>query len=260
MSLSLAERERRAKERGVVVDRKRQAMRKTAAQPASQDEGGSLFDKYAGLAGNDVDEEAEVAELMEMLGASPGSRMSARELTGRQERFMEANWDSSPHRNAPPSLKAIKPQTREPWAIDAQFYNKGEYALDTSGYGKPTRYGMDVDPPLSQYRLDYVDERVTSKPGSSRPAPTWNAQPFRSVPYSLRGIKPAPGATEPWVKDHKNRKSIENTDLIKDDSIATFDNGGGEAQFKNFEQPAWDSSTTTPWRSDGRHGRVRGIN
>ena len=46
----------------------------------------------------------------------------------------------------------------------------------------------------------------------------------------------------------------------QDDAISEFDNGGGEAQFKNFKQPAWDGSTVTPWRADGRSGRVRGIN
>jgi len=261
--LSLAERERRAKERGASVDKKRQALRKGGSSPskAPDEGGGSLFDKYAGLAGNDVDEEAEVAELMEMLGASPGSqRMSARDLTGRQERFLEAGWDASPHRNPPSALWGLKPQTREPWAIDADFYNKSEYAIDTSDYAKPTRYGMDMDPPLSEYRIDYERERVVAKPGSRKPAPAWNSSPFRSVPYPLRGIKPAPGATEPWVQDHKNRKSIEDMDLIKDDGIAKFDNGGGEAEFKNKARDVWDSSTTTPWRSDGRHGRVRGIN
>lgn len=258
MSLSLAERERRAKERG--TQKKGWSARKSP-EPKPAAESGSLFDKYAGLAGRDVDEEAEVAELMEMLGSSPGSqRMSARDLSARQERFLEAGWDPSPHRNPPPSIKYIKPQTREPWAIDADVYNKGQYAIDTTDYDKPTRYGMDVDPPLTQYRLDYAGERVKAKPGGSKPAPQWNSQPFRSVPYPLRGIKPAPGATEPWVQDHKNRKSIENTDLIKDDGIAKFDNGGGEAQFKNFKQPSWDSSTVTPWRADGRYGRIRGVN
>ena len=263
MSLSLAERERRAKERGAAVDKKRAAMRKQA-DPKSEGSaaagGGSLFDKYAGLAGADVDEEAEVAELMEMLGASPGSqRMSARELTGRQERFLEAGWDPSPHRNPPPSLWHIKPQTREPWAIDAQFYNKGEYAIDTTDYAMPTRYGMDMDPPLSQYRIDYAEQRVSVKPGRIKPAPAWNSQPFRSVPYSLRGIKPAPGATEPWVQDHKNRKGVEDSDLLENATATELDNGGA-TRFLKFDAGSWDSSTTTPWRADGRHGRVRGIN
>ena len=254
MSLSLAERERRAKERANAGQRKPKAAPK-------QEESGSLFDKYAGLAGRDVDEEAEVAELMEMLGTSPGSqRMSARQLTGRQEMFLEANWDPSPHRNPPAALKQIKPQTREPWAIDADVYNKGKYATDTSDFGKPTRYGMDMDPPLSQYRIDHVAQRVKVKPGKAKPAPPWNSQPFRNVPLSLRGIKPAPGSTEPWVYDHTNRKGdFEDMDVLENATAIELDNGGDQI-FKNKKKDGWDSSTTTPWRSDGRHGRVRGIN
>jgi len=258
MSLSLAERERRAKERA--------APKKGKNSPGGKapvaEESGSLFDKYAGLAGRDTSEEDEVAELMEMLGTSPGSqRMSARQLTGQEEMYREAGWDPSPHRNPPPSLKYIKPQTREPWAIDAAVYNTAPGAVDTSDFGQPTRYGMDMDPPLSQWRIDDKTKRVAAKPGMKKPAPEWNSKPFKSVPYTLRGIKPAPSSTEPWVDDHKKRRgNFEDMDAIKDDGIALFDNGGGEAQFKNFDAGGWDSSTVTPWRSDGRYGRVRGIN
>ena len=259
MSLSLAERERRAKERAAG-----QSQRKST-KAAPKEESGSLFDKYAGLAaGPTSTDEEEVAELMEMLGQSPGSqRVSARELTGAQEYFLEANWDPSPHRNPPPSLKSIKPQTREPWAIDAAIYNT---KFNASDYGQPTRYGLNVNPPLSQYRLDEPEKRVSAKPGKNKKAPAWNSQPFRSVPYSLRGIKPAPGSTEPWVRDHEKRSktSVEDTDLIRDATVNELDNGGGEQMFsKKFgydTKPAWDSSTVTPWRADGRHGRVRGIN
>lgn len=258
MSLSLAERERRAKERS--------SKGKTSPKPGGggkADEGGSLFDKYAGLAGRDVDEEAEVAELMEMLGTAPGSqRMSQRHMTGREEYFREAGWDPSPHRNPPAALKQIKPQTREPWAIDADVYNKGKYATDTSDFAQPERYGIDLVENLQTrgYRPDKVDQRVRAKPGKAKPAPAWNSQPFRSVPYSLRGIKPAPGATEPWVADHQNRKGdFEDSDVIENQTAIELDNGGDQI-FKNKKKDAWDSTTRTPWRADGRHGRVRGIN
>jgi len=262
--MSLAERERRAKERAA------QQQKKGKGTPVSgnlvAEESGSLFDKYAGLAGRDTSEEDEVAELMEMLGTSPGSqRMSARQLTGQEEMYREAGWDPSPHRNPPPSLKYIKPQTREPWAIDAAVYNTAPGAVDTSDFGQPTRYGLDMNPPLSAWRQDDQTKRVTAKPNRNKPAPEWNSKPFRSVPYALRGIKPAPSATDPWVKDHKSRQSsaagnFENTDVIKDDSINEFDNGGGEAAFKRFDAGAWDKTTVTPYRTDGRYGRVRGIN
>ena len=80
--------------------------------------------------------------------------------------FLEANWDPSPHRNPPAALKQIKPQTREPWAIDADVYNKGKYATDTSDFGKPTRYGMDMDPPLTVS----ITRRSASKSNRARPS------------------------------------------------------------------------------------------
>jgi len=263
MSLSLAERERRAKERTALQQKKKAAPK--SGGPVAE-ESGSLFDKYAGLAGRDTSEEDEVAELMEMLGTSPGSqRMSARQLTGQEEMYREAGWDPSPHRNPPAALKYIKPQTREPWAIDAAVYNSAPGAVDTSDFGQPTRYGLDMNPPLSVWRIDDQSKRVAAKPGRTKPAPEWNSKPFRSTPYALRGIKPAPSSTDPWVKDHKNRKAnpagdFENTDVISGDGISKFDNGGGEAAFKNFDAGAWDNTTVTPYRTDGRHGRVRGIN
>jgi hypothetical protein len=250
MALSLAERERRAKAA-------QSPKGKSPQKSPMADEGGSLFDKYAGMAGakHSTDEE-EVAELMEMLGQSPGSqRMSARELSGRTEYFLEAGWDSSPHRNPPPSLKYIKPQTREPWAIDAAIYNA---KFDTSDYGKPTRYGLNANPPLTYYRLDEEEKRPKGKKG--QPAPAWNAKPFKYMPHGLKGIKPAPSSTEPWVEDHRNRNAdFENTNVIEDDDINQFDNGGAQ-KFLNFQQPDWDSSTETAYRVDGRYGRVRGIN
>ena len=108
--------------------------------------GESLFDNYANLQDPtkfSTDEE-EVEELLRMgVGWGKGSF--------EEERYLEANWDPSPHKNPPAYLKAIKPITREPWTIDQQVYNA---TFDTSDFGKPTRYGIDMDPPLSAYRLD----------------------------------------------------------------------------------------------------------
>ena len=108
------------------------------------------------------------------------------------------------------------------------------------------------------------EKRVSAKPGKQKKAPEWNSQTFRSVPYSLRGIKPAPGSTEPWVNDQKGRRgNFEDTDVIENATVNELDNGGGEVQFSNskgYVKDAWDSSTVTPWRADGRYGRIRGIN
>jgi hypothetical protein len=254
MSLSLAERERRAKERAAASNRS------PKPKSPSADDGGSLFDKYAGLAGarQSTDEE-EVEELMHMLGSTPGSqRLTGRALTGQQEYFLEANWDPSPHRNPPAALKHIKPQTREPWAIDAAIYNTSKGAVNTLDFGQPERYGLNVNPALTHYREDVEDKRPKTK--GKKPAPAWNAQPFRSVPYALRGIRPAPHATDPWVYDHKNRRgNFEDTDVIENATVTELDNGGA-SDMLNKKRDGWDSSTTTPWRADGRYGRVRGIN
>jgi len=265
--LSLDERERRAKERAELRRRREAGELKNkeltglvpSEQPAAaalevmkgpvspSGKGGfappkpgeSLFDNYANLADPvafSTDEE-EVEELLRMgVGITRGYD---------DERHREANWDPSPHKNPPAYLKQLKPMTREPWTIDAAVYNA---EFDTSDFGKPTRYGIDPDPPLGKYR---EDDGKRPK-GVSKP---WNAQVFRQVPYALRGIKPASTATEPWVEDQKNRRGdFEDEDVIENETAIELDNGG-EAGFKNFKNPPgiiggveiepWDHSTKT---------------
>jgi len=206
--------------------------------------GESLFDNYANLQGPtkfSTDEE-EVEELLRMgVGWGKGSF--------EEERYLEANWDPSPHKNPPAYLKAIKPITREPWTIDQQVYNA---TFDTSDFGKPTRYGIDMDPPLSAYRLD--DPRM--RPRGAKKG--WDSSTFRQVPYSLRGIKPSATSTEPWVKDQANRAGdFEDTDVLENETAVQLDNGG-EARFKKgafnayknernrkLHADPWDSSTRT---------------
>ena len=87
----------------------------------------------------------------------------------------------------------------------------------------------------------------------------WNSAPFRSVPYALRGLKPASTASDPWVFDERSRKfaNFEETDVIENISISEMDNGGsGRLKFfKNYkdepgriggrEVEPWDRSTKT---------------
>ena len=87
---------------------------------------------------------------------------------------------------------------------------------------------------------------------------SWDHSTFREVPYSLRGIKPAKTATEPWVKDRENRMGdFEDVDTIENATAIEMDNGG-EGMFKKgafkaykeernrkLHKDAWDSSTRT---------------
>ena len=85
----------------------------------------------------------------------------------------------------------------------------------------------------------------------------WNSQPFRSVPYALRGIKPSPTSTEPWVEDQRTRaqSAFEDTNQIEDSTLIELDNGG-EQRFKKgafnayknernrkLHADPWDTST-----------------
>jgi len=267
--LSLDERERRAQDRKAKADAKSarvKSARSTASSargseivvkkppspPSSPPQrtppkpGESLFDNYANLQDPmtfSTDEE-EVEELLRMgVGWKPSQ--------GSQEadQYLEHGWDASPHKNPPAYLKLIKPVTREPWTIDAAVYNQ---KFNTADFGKPTRYGIDPNPPLSQYRID--EPRL-------RPAGVnkgWSAQPFRSVPYALRGIKPSPTSTEPWVEDQKNRRGdFEDSDVIENQTAIELDNGGEQAfkkgafnAYKNernlkLHADPWDTSTKT---------------
>jgi len=267
--LSLDERERRAIERQEKVDAKEARKRgerppkssRSAASSADQSmpsplprsppkAGESLFDTYANLQDPtkfSTDEE-EVAELLSMgVGWSKPA-----EGSWEMDRHNEANWDPSPHKNPPAYLKLIKPVTREPWTIDADIYNRSKYAVNTLDFGKPTRYGLNPNPPLSQYRSDDPSKHPRGvKQG-------WNSQPFRQVPYALRGLKPAATSTEPWVEDQANRMGdFEDNDVIENQTAIELDNGGEQAfkkgafnAYKNernrkLHVDPWDTSTKT---------------
>lgn len=266
--LSLDERERRAKQR--IEEQTAREARATArkngtpmprsARPAEFAEasmnapvyeqkkgfsppkpGESLFDNYANLSDPIAfsTDEDEVEELLRM-GVGGGG------FSWDEERYREANWDPSPHKNPPAYLKSLRPVTREPWTIDAQVYN----AVQGDAFGRPERYGFHNAPPLSQYRMDDPRER----PKGAREG--WNSQPYRTVPYALRGLKPAPTAAEPWVKDQQMRQNgkygnFEETDAIENLTIEDMDNGGASRMkfFKNYrdEQGSIGGVPAPPW-------------
>jgi len=258
--MSLDERERRARERA--EERARRASGAPSPNPAEAalaamrapveekgfmppKPGESLFDNYANLS-DPLAFSTDEQEVEELLAMGVGQTSTSWE----NERYREAGWDSSPYKNPPAYLKKLRPVTREPWTIDGDIYNA---ASGMSDYGKPQRWGVDLfnmGNPVHEDE-DKVDPRTRPKGVKQG----WNSQPFRSVPYSLRGLRPASTATEPWVQDQKDRKgNFEDTDVLENETAIQLDNGG-EARFKNFKNyegrigssrvEPWDSSTKT---------------
>ena len=208
--------------------------------------GESLFETYSNLADPiafSTDEE-EVEELLR-LGVGVGSSYD-------EERYREAAWDPSPHKNPPAYLKHINPVTREPWTIDTQVYNT---VFDQRSFERPQRYGT-----ASKASIDRdKDDDPRKRPKGARQG--WNSQPFRPTPYALRGMRPGPTSKEPWVEDQRTRQQsgFEDTDVIENLTLEDMDNGGASRNkfFKNYRAesgkvngkalPPWDYSTRT-WR------------
>ena len=257
--LSLDERERRARERAEqrsgrtgaakanMSARSDLSSRRDNSSSPPQPGSGSLFDVYASLQDPhqfSTDQE-EVEELMRM-------GVGYHEMSASDERYLEAGWDPSPHKNPPPTLAKLKPMTREPWTIDQQIYNE---KMNTQDYGKPRRYGTDLfnmGTPVHEERDDPRKRPKGAKKG-------WDSQPFKTTPYALRGLKPSATATDPWVKDLRrlNASGFENTNVIEDSTLTELDNGG-EQRFKKgafnayknernrrLHKDAWDTSTRT---------------
>ena len=44
---------------------------------------------------------------------------------------MENNWIGTPFRTRPAELKGLRPITKEPWAIDEEFYQKKTGSFET---------------------------------------------------------------------------------------------------------------------------------
>jgi len=65
----------------------------------------------------DVMNDDEAFDDRSVLAASKGYR-SQITASGVQNSFVQPSWNSSPFRNVPHALKGLRPETREPWAID----------------------------------------------------------------------------------------------------------------------------------------------
>ena len=69
-------------------------------------------------------EAQEIEELM-ALGINHPARKRHREREQRKKnQALEKAWNSTPMRTRPAELRGLRPITREPWAIDEEFYQK----------------------------------------------------------------------------------------------------------------------------------------
>lgn len=141
-----------------------------------------------------VNEEAEVAELKEMIkrppNSPPRSKGKAKAKPSKPAKPMP-EWNATPHRACPPALRGLKTD-REPWAKDANAYQEG-----MSGHGavasKRRQQAVRQPKPEEierQYREGY--ENWMKEAG-------WNATPFRNAPWQIRGLQPV--TREPWFED-----------------------------------------------------------
>ena len=76
-------------------------------------------------------EAQEIEELMS-LGINHPARRRHREREQRKKlEALEQAWNPTPLRYRPPIFKGMKPITREPWAVDEEFYQKKTGSFET---------------------------------------------------------------------------------------------------------------------------------
>ena len=135
-------------------------------------------------------EEAEVAELKEMMKRPPNSpprKSPKKKPTGPKK--PQPEWNATPHRSTPPALRGIK-TNREPWASDAQVYADG-----MSGHGAVRRRAQQARQPTREEMEREYREGVEKW----KKEQAWNATPFRNAPWQIRGLNPV--TREPWFED-----------------------------------------------------------
>ena len=71
-------------------------------------------------------EAEEIAELMSLGINHPARKRYRERMNGEARRKiqLEKGWNGTPMRTRPAELRGIRPITREPWAIDEEFYQK----------------------------------------------------------------------------------------------------------------------------------------
>uniref|UniRef100_A0A7S2JFS5 Uncharacterized protein n=1 Tax=Haptolina brevifila TaxID=156173 RepID=A0A7S2JFS5_9EUKA len=176
-------------------------------------------------------EDAEVAELKEMIKRPPNSPPRNKKNKSKGPKKPLPEWDSTPHRPHPPALRGLKTD-REPWAKDAKTYSDG-----MQGHGAVRRRGATVRQPRREeiereYREGY--EKWMKEAG-------WNSTPFRNAPWQIRGLNPV--TREPWFEDMAIYNAKFGPKEEEEDGMYIDGTFGASVAITQTEQEKnWDSS------------------
>lgn len=166
-------------------------------------------------------EAEEIAELM-TLGINHPARKRYREREQRKKlEAREKSWNNTPLRSRPANLKGLRPATKEPWAVDEDFYQRKTGSFE---YEVNSKEKYDDRSVLSATKGYQSEVTASGLGGKLAGQPAWDSSPMRNVPYPLRGLQP--GTREPWAVDAAiNRDmSLEGFDTfsakVENDSVA----------------------------------------
>ena len=138
----------------------------------------------------DVAEEAEVAELKEMIKRPANSPPRKKAAPKGPKKPLPA-WNDTPHRRVPPALRGLKTE-REPWAQDANVYSDG---MEGHGAVSRLRRMQGKRPPSADEMQREYEQGVELW----KKEQGWNPTPFRNAPWQIRGLNPV--TREPWFED-----------------------------------------------------------
>lgn len=116
-------------------------------------------------------------------------------------------WNDSPMRPAPWALRGLKTD-REPWAEDANVYNKKFGNLHDAHFGPSNQAA-------AAHMLGRNLREIPKADGT-----TWDPSTFRNAPWPLRGLKPV--TREPWFHD----AAIYNAKFGSDDPLENAGSSG----------------------------------
>ena len=179
-----------------------------------------------------------MAELKEMMKRPPNSPPRRKKKPQTQRPFKpQAEWNSTPHRACPPSLRGLKTE-REPWSTDEKFYAEGMKGHGAAPKARPGSSSKSKAPP-SQAK---VEQEYQEEYGKWMRRTGWNSTPFRNAPDPIKGLKPV--TREPWYEDMaiynaKFSSHIEDAHEGFNDESAL---DAGQRRKSTREEANWDSS------------------
>jgi len=179
-----------------------------------------------------VPEEAEVAELKEMI-KRPAHSPPRKKAPSKGPTRPQAPWNDTPHRRVPPALRGLKTD-REPWAKDANFYEGG---MEGHGAVSRLRRMQNRRPPTQDEMQREYEQGVELW----KKEQGWNPTPFRNAPWQIRGLNPV--TREPWFEDMAvyNAKFAGGDDGETEYQDGSFGNHAITVQ--RDDEKHWDSST-----------------